>query len=306
MAEQYVTFEDALKALGMQEAELRALVAQGRLRAFRDENMLKFRRSDVENLRKQRHTESTLVVRPAPEEDTGVPQVVPPEEPGDLTGQEFDDTAETLIGGDLVAEAGGDVELALEPPSTAPTETGTKVPTIELTAPDSGTEETEIPTLDLGEAPAAAQPTGDTEVPTMVLGLDEYDDTQVPTEDVATEEVAVEPDAFGPARQPAAGPALAPGQAVAPEEEVESGTGTGAPRATPPSAFGTGEALVVREQPSALYTIMHALAAFILLVPGAIFFYCVATANIPDWEFLKSVVKFFWDLLGIEPPRGPY
>ena len=50
MAEDYISFDEALKALRMEEAELRALVSQGKLRAFRDENTLKFRRQDIENL----------------------------------------------------------------------------------------------------------------------------------------------------------------------------------------------------------------------------------------------------------------
>ncbi len=310
MAEEYLSFEDALSSLGLQEAELRALVAQGKLRAFRDQNELKFRRSDIENLRRQRGLPAA-VVQPGPDADTAVPQMVTPpaEEPADLMADEafeFDDTSETLVGGDLSGPPTGDVELALEPgPPAGTTEPATKVPTIELTppAPDTGTEETAVPTLDLGEAPTAGPPTGDTEVPTMVLGLDQYDDTQSPTEDVATEEVALEPGDLGADTEEAVPPfEAAPPmeEPVGAEAEVAPGTG----RATPASAFGTGEVLAVKEQPSALYTVMNGLAAFILLVPGALFFYCVASRRMPDWEFLKGIVNFFCDLLGVKPP-GP-
>ncbi len=312
MADEYLSFEDALKALQMQEAELRALVAQGKLRAFRDGNMLKFRHSDVENVRTHLAGERTTQVTPAARpDDTAIPQVVTPpaEEKSDLFADEtlgFDDTAETLVG-DVGAPAGGDVELSLDvaaAPPPAP-EPATKVPTIELTAPDTGTEDTAVPTLDLGEGAPPPGSTSDTEIPTMVLGLDQYDDTQVATEDVATEEVSLEPGELGTDTEEATAPleeGAVPGDLEGLREEVEVAPAPGTGRLTPASAFGTGEVLAVREQPSALYTIMSALAAFILVVPGALFFYCVMSKQVPDWEFLKPIMKFFWDLLGITPP----
>lgn len=312
MADEYLSFEDALADLQMQEAELRALVAQGKLRAFRDENMLKFRRSDVSGLRTLRDAERTVIVQPSPTQDTAIPQVVPtpgPDEKTDfLTDEpfEFDDTAETLVGAGFTGAETGDINLALDAAPAAAQEPSTKVPTIELTAPDTGTEDTAVPTLDLGEGAGVGSRTGDTEVPTMVLGLDQYDDTQMATEDVATEEVSLEPGELG---APETQEATAPLEGGAPAEELEElraeAEGAAAPstgRVTPGSAFGTGEALIVREQPSALYTVMNALAAFILVVPGALFFYCVASGKVPNWDFLKSIMSFFWDLLGVTPP----
>lgn len=305
MAEEYVSFEDALKTLGVQEAELRALVAQSKLRAFRDGNMLKFRRSDIEHVLAQRGGAKVS------QDDTAVPQVVPPqgEEGADLFADEpfeFDDTSETLVG-DVPGDTGkGDVELSLDiggapPPAQEPS---TKVPTIELTAPDTGTEDTAVPTLDLGEGAAPVGSTSDTEIPTMVIGLDQYDDTQMATEDVATEEVSLEPGELGSdteeATAPFEGGMGADVEGLREEVEVPPAPGTG--RLTPASAFGTGEVLAVREQPSTLYTVMSALAAFVLVVPGALFFYCVMSAKVPDWEFLKPIMKFFWDLLGVTPP----
>ncbi|HUT35834.1 MAG TPA: helix-turn-helix domain-containing protein [Planctomycetota bacterium] len=314
MAEEYLPFEGALGALQMPEAELRALVAQGKLRAFRDGNMLKFRRSDIEALRTQHDAERTLVIQPGPDADTAVPQVVTPPavESSDFLSDEpfeFDDTAETLVGGTHLSGSGtGDVELSLEPSApAAPHEPSTKVPTIELTPPDTGTDDTQVPTLDLGEAVDTGSATGDTEVPTMVLGLDQYDDTQSATEDVATEEVSLEPGELGSDTEEA----TAPFEGLQPQDDLDGlrpgtggvpGTGQiGTGRVTPASAFGTGEALFVREQPSALYTVMNAMAAFVLVVPGALFFYCVASSKVPDWEFLKSIIGFFWDLIGDKP-----
>jgi len=308
MPEDYLSFDEALRALQMQEAELRALVSQGKLRAFRDENTLKFRRSDVETLRKQRETEPTLVLRPsAPADETKVPGAAPAvsEEPVELFDEslDYDDTAETIIGGDLGVLDTGDMDLALEPTEPAkPREPSTKVPTIELTSPDTATEDTEVPTLDLGAA--GGDVGSETEVPTMVLGLDEYDDTQLATEDVATEEVDLEPGDLAGGERPAA--AAGVGRAVEPEPEGEKEAQAAVGRITASSSLGTGEPLAVREQPSALYTTMAGIAAFFLLVPGTLFFYCLASGKVPQWEFLRSIIKFFWEQFGLTPPTSPY
>lgn len=290
MAEDYISFDDALKALRMEEAELRALVSQGKLRAFRDENTLKFRRQDVEGLAAQRAAEAPVEAL----EETAVPEVAPAVggEPTDLladTSLDFDDTAETIIG---ESETG---EPTLAPPEsdTKAEEPSTKVPTIELTPPDTSTQETEVPTLDLSGTDAGDS--SETEVPTMVLGLDEYDDTHVATEDVATEEVGLE-SAELDELEPATEEGLGVEEEAAPAA-AEEGLRVG--RVTPPSSVGTGEPLAVREVPSALYTTMCALAAFLLLVPGGMFFYALMTRQVPD--FMRPVVEFFWNQFNLRP-----
>jgi len=313
---EYLSFEQALNELQMQEAELRALVAQGKLRAFRDENTLKFRRADVSALRKERETEATMVLRPediaAAETKTdsaGVaeppPAAVPPqpvaEEPIDLLADEvldYDDTAETIIGGDVAAPPTGDTDLTLDEETAVvePADSATKVPTIELTPATGDTDETAVPTLDLGDDIAAEEPGSETEVPTMVLGLDEYDDTQVATEEVATEEVLIEDAELEEAAQPTAD---VEEPIAEPEEEEEAERAIGS--ITGSSSYGTGEPLAIREQPSALFTVMSAIAAVVLLIPGGIFFYCMATKTVPEWGILQSVMQFFWDQFGLGP-----
>ena len=301
MADDYLSFDDALSQLQMQEAELRALVSQGKLRAFRDENTLKFRRTDVETLRRERETGATVVLSPGDmsglDTQTDFGAAAPlDEEPIDLLADEvldYDDTAETIIGSEFDV-ASGDTELTLDDSPTAIAgEPGTKVPTIELTPATGDTDETAVPTLELGDDIGIEEIGSETEVPTMVLGLDEYDDTQVATEEVATEEVFLEDGDLedAPVTADIEEPIMEPDE----EEEAERAIGS----ITGSSSYGTGEPLAVREQPSALYTVMSALAAIILIVPGSVFFYCIATQKVPDWEILQDIIKFFWEKLEI-------
>ncbi|MFW6161263.1 MAG: hypothetical protein ACODAJ_00755, partial [Planctomycetota bacterium] len=289
-------------------------VSQGKLRAFRDENTLKFRRSDVDKLRQERSTEATVVLSPddvaggetktdaQPEEGETEVEGTPAlsEEPIDLLADEvldYDDTAETIIGGESEA-AEADMELDEETVAEEP-ESPTKVPTIELTpaAESTGeTEETAVPTLELGEDAETEEPGSETEVPTMVLGLDEYDDTQIATEEVATEEVFLEEGEL----EEVPGTADVEEPVVEPEAEEEAERAIGS--ITGSSSYGTGEPLAVREAPSALYTVKCALAGLMLMIPGGIFFYCLATQRVPEWGFVESIMKFVWEQFGLAPP----
>ncbi|MCE9582863.1 MAG: hypothetical protein K8T20_10245 [Planctomycetes bacterium] len=73
----YFSFEDVLGELALDEDELKRMVSEGELRAFRDENKMKFRKDDVESLKKGRVTEPTIILpagggRSAPKQaDTG-------------------------------------------------------------------------------------------------------------------------------------------------------------------------------------------------------------------------------------------
>jgi len=58
----YFSFEDVLSELQLDEDELKRMVSEGELRAFRDENKMKFRRDDVESLKKGRVTEPTIIL----------------------------------------------------------------------------------------------------------------------------------------------------------------------------------------------------------------------------------------------------
>ena len=53
MADQFYSFDEALGELRLKEEELKRLVSEGEIRAFRDGDTMKLRRNDVESLRSE-------------------------------------------------------------------------------------------------------------------------------------------------------------------------------------------------------------------------------------------------------------
>lgn len=51
--QEFFSFEEALNQLNLKEEELKRLVSEGEIRAFREGDTMKLRRADVENLRKE-------------------------------------------------------------------------------------------------------------------------------------------------------------------------------------------------------------------------------------------------------------
>jgi len=51
--DRFFSFERALRELKLKEDELKRLVSEGEIRAFRDEDKMKFRREDIERLKKK-------------------------------------------------------------------------------------------------------------------------------------------------------------------------------------------------------------------------------------------------------------
>lgn len=71
----YFSFEDVLKELNVDEEELKRMVSEGELRAFRSENKMKFKVEDVDNLKKGRVTEPTVILPSTPTPPKGTPAV---------------------------------------------------------------------------------------------------------------------------------------------------------------------------------------------------------------------------------------
>ena len=66
----YFSFEDVMGELELGEEELKRMVSEGELRAFRDENKMKFKKEDVESLKKGRITEPTIILPSTPSAET--------------------------------------------------------------------------------------------------------------------------------------------------------------------------------------------------------------------------------------------
>jgi hypothetical protein len=68
MAIEYMSFEDVLAELQIDEEELKKLVSQGELRGFRDGMSMKFKKDDVLNLKQGRETEPTIILTDSDQE----------------------------------------------------------------------------------------------------------------------------------------------------------------------------------------------------------------------------------------------
>lgn len=76
--EEFYSFEDVLKELNLSETELKRMVSEGELRAFREHDKLKFRKEDVDTIKRSKITEPTVKL---PTEELGpLPEEIFPEE----------------------------------------------------------------------------------------------------------------------------------------------------------------------------------------------------------------------------------
>ena len=88
---EFYTFDEVLKRLAINESKLKRLVSEGEIRAFREGDQMKFRRTDVENLD---------VTGARSEEETGVIDL----------SKGKDESSETLTD-DLIFDEGDDLDL---------------------------------------------------------------------------------------------------------------------------------------------------------------------------------------------------
>ena len=49
--EEYYSFENALKELQIKKDDLKKLISEGEIRAFRDEDKMKFKKTDIDNIK---------------------------------------------------------------------------------------------------------------------------------------------------------------------------------------------------------------------------------------------------------------
>ncbi len=62
MSQDFFSFEKVLKELQLQEDELKKLVSEGEIRAFRDQDKMKFKKEDVDRFRRNRGNEQAKTV----------------------------------------------------------------------------------------------------------------------------------------------------------------------------------------------------------------------------------------------------
>jgi len=99
VAMEYFSFEKVLKELQMNEDELKRLVSEGQIRAFRDDDRMKFRRDDIDGLKKGRQTEPTIIL-PPDGEDGSADDIMLVDDDTDETLLDLDD-----LGADDLGEA---------------------------------------------------------------------------------------------------------------------------------------------------------------------------------------------------------
>lgn len=70
MADEFISFDKVMRELAMQEEELKRLVSEGEIRAFRDQDKMKFKKEDIERFRRARDAskDETLSKEDVPEE----------------------------------------------------------------------------------------------------------------------------------------------------------------------------------------------------------------------------------------------
>lgn len=139
--EDFLTFADVLKELKISEAELKKMISEGSIRAFRSKDKIKFKRDEVDGMKKEQVTEATVVL-PAEKESGLPPESIEPELPTTTTEEPL-----------LLSEDTDQVTTPLAPPGDAEETFVDEVSVIEETV----TEDI-VPTFEEKEAPPSRRP----------------------------------------------------------------------------------------------------------------------------------------------------
>jgi len=92
-SDDFLSFEKALRELQMRSEELKKLVSEGEIRAYRDGDSMKFRADDIQSLNSQNEGETKLSFADSLEDDTG------------MVTEEISDEDTLLAEDDIVEEA---------------------------------------------------------------------------------------------------------------------------------------------------------------------------------------------------------
>ncbi|MEW6027268.1 MAG: helix-turn-helix domain-containing protein [Planctomycetota bacterium] len=146
-SDEFFTFDEVLKELKLSEDELKKLVSEGEIRAFKDEDRMKFKKVDVESKRQEHITEPTVILPPGEEEI--------PAASNDATFIEEDTTSsigaedEVPIGSDTDVHLPGLVEEAdvTTPIESVSEDIGATVPEEEIEVAETIAEEGAVETI---------------------------------------------------------------------------------------------------------------------------------------------------------------
>ncbi|MFH1227412.1 MAG: helix-turn-helix domain-containing protein [Planctomycetota bacterium] len=96
----FYLFEDVLKELKLNESELKRMVSEGEIRAFRDADKIKFKKSDIDDIRQGKSIEPTVILPPGeieiPDAKTGGDALVDEDTTSDIGA-----TEEMMIDGEI-------------------------------------------------------------------------------------------------------------------------------------------------------------------------------------------------------------
>jgi hypothetical protein len=107
VAQDFYSFEKALRELHIEEEELKRLVSEGEIRAFRDQEKMKFKKEDIDRFKRDHSTEKDVIeaLDAAQTGSRDVPTVkASPELPEELVFDE-DDAANQQVGMETAAIA---------------------------------------------------------------------------------------------------------------------------------------------------------------------------------------------------------
>ncbi|MCA8950471.1 MAG: hypothetical protein KDE27_13280, partial [Planctomycetes bacterium] len=123
-SEDFVSFEKALRELKMRSEELKKLVSEGEIRAFRDGDSMKFRAEDVDALMSQSAGESELSFADSLEDDTGMVTEQLSDEDTLLADDDDDEIDEAPRGRRGAARAARTAPVAVAPVAASEPEPG--------------------------------------------------------------------------------------------------------------------------------------------------------------------------------------
>lgn len=164
-SDEFFTFDEVLKELKLSEDELKKLVSEGEIRAFKDEDRMKFKKVDVEGKRPEHITEPTVILPP---DEAEIPAAS-----DDATFIEEDTTSsigtteDVPVGSDTDIHLPGLVEEAdvTTPIESVPDDIGATVPEEEIEVAETIAEEGAVETIPeemvetiAEQAPPAARP----------------------------------------------------------------------------------------------------------------------------------------------------